>query len=175
MPYLRKPEGRYDVSGMHAELRKADAALDKADAKLQKENRNGAITALKKAVKHFNGAIELSLQIDFGDKRGETLGRLYYYRGRAAALLNKVESGSANMDEAIADLVKSAELNPTAEIYLRLGEAYAQAGDLDAAIESLHQSIRIDANFVDAHVLMQLIDEERSGGKIVRYTEPVVF
>ena len=177
MPYLKKPEGRYDVSGIKAEMEKADAAIETADAKLKKENVSGAKDALNKAVGHFSAAIDLSHQIDFGGRAGNVLSRFYYCRGRAKVLLNKIERGSANTNEAIADLLKSAELEPEARTYLRLAEAYAQAGDLDAAIESIDQSISLDFNCVEAHILKKLYHEERGDENVKREDadDPIVF
>lgn len=177
MRYLKKPEGRYDFSAVERELEGADAALETADAEIDNADKRGARRALMKAVEHLNAAVELSVQLDFGKEADGVLARLYYCRGHAAALLNKLERGSVNMTRAIADLVKSAELKPNARTYLRLGEVYALADNLDAALDSFEKAIRLDFNCAEAHILAKLIREKRGETEdpYEDIGEPIVF
>lgn len=161
MQYLRKPEGRHDYSGLEKAVIEATAAIEAVDAEIDNANRLGVKSALMKARQHLNAAVELAAQVDLGDKGTKALARLYYCRGRAAVALNKVESGSVNIGEAIADFVKSAELKPDAETYLCLGKAYTQAGDQDAAIESFEKATRLDFDCAEAYLLKGLIHQER--------------
>ncbi len=177
---LNKPEGRYDFSGFKKELRGADAALEQADAELDSANKPGVRRALMKAVGHFNAAIKLSVQIDLGSDADGILAWVYFCRGRAFALLNKIESGSDNIKNAIADFVKSAEMRPDAKTYLRLGEAYALAGDMDAAIESLEKASSLDFDCAEADLLRTLkglVRQEKGDAEDAcgDAEEPIVF
>ena len=54
------------------------------------------------------------------------------------------------LDEAISDLSRSADLQPTAQGYFELGRAEEQAGHLPEALNAYRQALKISPEFVEA-------------------------
>jgi tetratricopeptide (TPR) repeat protein len=54
------------------------------------------------------------------------------------------------LDDAISDLSRSVELQPSAEGYVELGRAQAQAGHAREALDAYQQALRISPDFVEA-------------------------
>ena len=54
------------------------------------------------------------------------------------------------LDEAISDLSRSVELQPTAQEYLELGRALRQAGHLPEALDAYQQALKISPDLVEA-------------------------
>ncbi|MBE7446215.1 MAG: tetratricopeptide repeat protein [Planctomycetia bacterium] len=79
------------------------------------------------------------------------------------------------LDEAIASLQKSIEVNPyNPSVYFDLGSAYSQNSILDAAANALEETIRIDPNFAKAHYGLSII-YERKGMKEEAQREFLVY
>ena len=55
-----------------------------------------------------------------------------------------------NLNEAISDLSRSVELQPTAQGYLELGRALAQAGHVPEALDAYQQALKISPELVEA-------------------------
>ena len=144
-----------------SEIKSVTAALCQATADILRGNKSNAVSECKEAIEHSNAAIRLARQLDFGIKAEAASASLYYFRGLAALTLIKIENGSADLNKAVADLAKSAELNPAAETYRSLGEAHAYAGNLDAAIESLEKATDLDIYCAEAFLLKGLVHQAR--------------
>jgi protein O-mannosyl-transferase len=54
------------------------------------------------------------------------------------------------LDEAISDLSRSIELQPTAQAYYELGRALAQAGNIPPALDAYQEALKIAPDFVEA-------------------------
>ena len=154
-----------------AELNSAGAALEQAQAAHMDAVERGvhpkaARPPLRKAAERYASAIRLLKRLDFGKEADVLLASYYISRGMIVLTLNIIERemkerSPVHLNRAIDDFLKSAKLNPDAKTYLRLGEAYALAGDLDAAIESLEKATRLDFDCAEAYLLKGLIHQER--------------
>ena len=150
-----------DRAEFNSEIKRVTAALCQATADFLRENKSNAVSEYKKAIEHSNAAIRLAQQIELGKKAEAASASLYYCRGIVALILIKIGDGSADLNKAVADLAKSAKLNPVAETYLRLGEAHAYAGNLDAAVESLEKATDLDSYCAEAFLLKGLVHQAR--------------
>ena len=150
-----------DRAEFNSEIKRVTAALCQATADFLRENKSNAVSEYKEAIEHSNAAIRLAQQIELGKKAEAASASLYYCRGIVALILIKIGDRSTDLNKAVADLAKSAELNPIAETYLRLGEAHAYAGNLDAAVESLEKATDLDSYCAEAFLLKGLVHQAR--------------
>ena len=118
---------------------------------------------LKKTHEHLSEAIRLTAEVDLGEAAHVMSARPYLWRGLVSLVLSRLggDSTDALRSAAIADLVKSVGLNPVAETYMRLAEAYVESDDLDAAMESLENATRLDINYAEAYLLKGLLHRAR--------------
>lgn len=118
---------------------------------------------LKKTHEHLSEAIRLTAEVDLREAAHVMSARPYLCRGLVSLILSRLggDSTDALRSAAIADLVKSVGLNPVAETYMRLAEAYVESDDLDAAMESLENATRLDINYAEAYLLKGLIHRAR--------------
>lgn len=160
-PRRSSSEDSADRIEFESELKSVAAALCQAAADILRGKEADAVPEYKAAIQHSNAAIRLAERIDFGEKAEAASASLYYLRGLSALTMIAVEDGSADLNKAIADLGKSAALNPVAETYLRLGEAYAYAGNLDDAVECLEKATDLDIYCAEAFLLKGLVHQAR--------------
>ncbi len=178
MQRQQKLESIHYIAAVENEMREADAAMGEAQAEIRIANKSGAKAALTKAFQHFNAGIEiLSAQSDLDEVANSLLAQIYYWRARTTGILNEIDPDSVNMDEAIADLVKSTELKPDAKTYLRMGKIYAQQGNEDAAMENIKKAILHDFNSVAEHLLKTFASQESGEAEDDSEDagEPIVF
>ncbi len=148
-------------------MRRLGAAMSSAKETLDAAGENIDQTSVfcrlfKKAHGHYSEAIRLTAEIDLGEVAHSLSASLYLCRGRISLVLYQWGGDSTDtLHSAIADLVKSVELDPAAETHMRLAEAYVESDDLDAAMESLESATRLDINCAEAYLLKGLIHRVR--------------
>jgi len=65
------------------------------------------------------------------------------------------------LDEAISDLSRSVELQPTAQGYLELGRALAQAGRVPEALDAYQQALRISPDLIEAQQAADALRQQK--------------
>jgi tetratricopeptide (TPR) repeat protein len=65
------------------------------------------------------------------------------------------------LDEAISDLSRSVDLQPSAQGYVELGRAQAQAGRAPEALDAYQQALKISPDFVEAQRASDALRQER--------------
>lgn len=143
------------------ELKKVIAAFLQSIANVLYANISAAQSDLRRADNHLSQAILLIERSESGEEANASLACLYHCRGLVALGRNVLESGSVGLDDAVAAFVKSAELDPFAETYFRLGQAHARAGNHEEAIESLEKATDLDPNYAEAYLLKGIIHQRR--------------
>jgi tetratricopeptide (TPR) repeat protein len=65
------------------------------------------------------------------------------------------------LDEAISDLSRSVELQPSAREYFELGRTLAQAGHAPEALDAYQQALKISPDFVEAQQAIATLQQQR--------------
>ena len=79
-------------------------------------------------------------------------------RGSGLGLLARKQG---KLNEAISDLSRSVELQPTAQGYLELGRALAQAGHVPEALDAYQQALKISPDFVEAQQAADALRQQK--------------
>jgi len=83
-------------------------------------------------------------------------GQFNAYFGRGVLLERQ-----GRLAEAISDLSRSAELQPTAQAYLELGRLFAQSGHVPEALNAYEQALRISPDLVEAQQAAEALRQQR--------------
>jgi Tfp pilus assembly protein PilF len=68
---------------------------------------------------------------------------------------------AGNFSEAISDISRSIELQPTAEAYLELGRTQVKIGHAPEALDAYQQALKIDPNFTEAQQELDALRQQR--------------
>ncbi len=110
------------------ELASADQYTQRAIARFQKNDLDGAIA-------DFTKVIEMN---------GQQLEFCYYFRGMA-------HYRKGNVDQAITDFTKAIDIKPDARFYEDRGNLLVKKGELDRAIADLNKAIELAPQYAKAH------------------------
>jgi tetratricopeptide (TPR) repeat protein len=75
--------------------------------------------------------------------------------------LGRLAQKQGKFDEAISDLSRSVELQPTAQGYFELGRTLAQAGHLPEALDAYQQALKISPDLVEAQQAADALRQQK--------------